>query len=98
MLKVKESVGLKELEKFGYVITYYDGIIHAIKSIKLDYNSHIDIHINNNNSIWFRKKIETIGFSASTHLSQKEFGFFKTRYYLKDLIKNKLIEKENENE
>lgn len=90
MLKIKDNVDLKELEKYGYWIVnniatkdikkYFDdcgGLITI--SIKIKYKM-----------IFLVKKINS--YNSVTEISLK-FGFFKRRKYLKELRKDGLVEK-----
>ena len=91
MLKIKNNVDLKELEKYGYT----KNCNAYIKEIPLDYLKHLEIIVKKE-EIFFR--IEERGFAGylSSPYTQKEFGFFKTRKYLKPLIKDGLVEKVEE--
>ena len=89
MLKIKDNIDLKELEKYGY--TKYD-IGKYEKEITLGNLNTLFINISRE-KIFFRIEFRFFGGISNTPYTQKEFGFFRTRYHLKDLIKNKLVEK-----
>lgn len=91
MYKIKDNVDLKELEKYGYEECDAG---HYRKKIPLDFLEKLFVHISRD-KIFFR--IESRFFASCTSIpyTQEEFGFFKTRKYLKPLIKNKLVEKVN---
>ena len=89
MLKIKNNVDLKELEKYGY--KEYDTGRYE-KEIALDNLNTLFILVSRK-KIMFRIEFRFFCGISNTSYTQKEFGFFITRYHLKDLIKNKLVEK-----
>lgn len=89
MLKIKDNVDLKELEKYGY--KQFDTGNYR-KEIPLNFLETLFIHIDRD-KIFFRIESRSFACCTSFPYTQEEFGFFKTRRYLIDLIKNKLVEK-----
>lgn len=83
MLKIKDNVDLKELEKFGFHIGYKSHFIHT-KDTEPDDN----IRITN-------KRIVQIGFAPNLWMCGDDYysnGYLDTIY---DLIKADIIEKED---
>ena len=92
MLKIKDNVDLKELEKYGYSIDLH--LNQASKKINLGFDKYGDLHsiliLIKDNIIRFKHEINFyVGYSSNFI----EFGFFNRRKYLKDLIKADLVEK-----
>ena len=81
MLKIKDNVALKELEKFGFHIGYKSHFIHT-KGTPPDDNIRIT-----------DKRIVQIGFAPDLWITRNDYysnGYLDTIY---DLIKEDLIEK-----
>lgn len=88
MLKIKDNVDLKELEKYGYI--KIPDKERYLKTIYVDEFNYERVTINiDREDICFAV---TRG-SFSWCDTQKSFGYFRTRRYLKDLIKDGLVEK-----
>ena len=89
MLKIKDNVDLKELEKYGYIKisdqerylkTMHDEFYYEYVTISID-REEICFTVTRGSFTWCD--------------TQKRFGYFRTKRYLKDLIKDGIVEKIN---
>jgi len=90
MLKIKDSVDLKELEKFGFKMSVY---------FDYDYIKDVDIE-NTNQYIFIRifKKNKNIIFQKIFHNGVEKYlkNQYNNKKWIQDLIKADMVEKEEE--
>ncbi len=94
MLKIKDSVDLKELEKFGFNFVTHLGSNWYEKIVKVKKHSYYDITVFLQDRKIMTRKLSNIKFRGLWHTIEKDVH--KHKRLIKDLIKAGLVEKVEE--